>query len=104
MVSSYSAAAEWLGNESRHSFTGDTSTLTDVESGKPLSLDQQEPEQMFPNQYYKTKDRSHGRTPAGRLWNTQQPKPKFVAHKVPKGSRQKGKRESNRLGNDLHFA
>ena len=104
MVSSYSAAAEWLGNESRHGFMGELSTINNVESDKLLSLNQPEPGQIFPNQYYKTKDRNQGRNSAGRLWNTQQPKPKFVAHKIPKGSRQKGKRESNRLGNELHFA
>mmetsp|Transcript_14166 Transcript_14166/g.41565 ORF Transcript_14166/g.41565 Transcript_14166/m.41565 type:complete len:105 (-) Transcript_14166:523-837(-) len=34
----------------------------------------------------------------------QQPKPKFVSHKTPKMQKKQGKKGSNRLGDQLHFA
>jgi hypothetical protein len=95
MTSMYSNAAGWLGDMNGAPAVATFPVAFEVEAGHSRSINELETVQIHMNSKNQGKDRprSQARHPNGHTWNVQQPKPKFVAHKTPKNSQSKARKE-----------
>ena len=95
MTSTYSNAAACLENTSGTSLLKKSSNAFKAESSISRSINELETAHTLKSNQYKGKDQPRAKNSNGHTWDTQQPKPKFVAHKTPKTAQKKESKESN---------